>query len=91
MTTHADLFATLPVIQPPRPAHYGGNKIPDSYLDRFNSRGRALRTMPDPPDDFAEMPWQLQRFVRSICAMHSYDPTPAPPPKLENDDDDDQE
>lgn len=74
---NADLFR-----QADRPAHYGGNKIPNSYLDRM-SLGRTTATT---KDDFDEMPWQLQRFVRSICSMH---PAPPPVPTVEDDDDDD--
>lgn len=50
---HTDLFAQ------PRPPYYGGNKIPDSYLNRMSLRG--------PVDDFGDMPMQMQRFIGSIC------------------------
>lgn len=53
----------------PRPAHYGGNKIPNRYLDAFNRRTDDwLRKIgARPKDKLSEgLPGELAAFVEDI-------------------------
>ena len=40
-----------------KPPHYGGNKIPDSYLKKFS--------IPAPKEE-QEMPWELRVFLNGM-------------------------